>query len=72
MKKSFTPTFSYKSFLLPVVSRAANLLSSGNYDAAINKAVSNLRTNKETKGKQDYIYLLKKLLQKEERDLNAI
>jgi hypothetical protein len=37
MKKSFNPTFSYKSFLLPVVSRAANLLSSGNYDAAIIK-----------------------------------
>ncbi|CAM3099402.1 hypothetical protein [Flavobacterium frigoris] len=55
------------------VKSTQNLLSSGNYDAAINKAVSNLRTNKEKKGKQDYIYLLEEAFAKaKERDLNAI
>jgi hypothetical protein len=34
-----------------------NLLSSGN-DQAIDNAVSNLRSNKDKKGKQDYVYLL--------------
>ncbi|MEZ7505054.1 hypothetical protein [Flavobacterium sp. Arc2] len=55
------------------VKSTRNLLSSGNYDAAINKAVSNLRTNKDKKGKQDYIYLLEEAFAKaKERDLNAI
>ncbi|SEA72018.1 hypothetical protein SAMN05443667_107237 [Flavobacterium gillisiae] len=55
------------------VKSTQNLLSSGNYDAAINKAVSNLRTNKDKKGKQDYIYLLEEAFAKaKERDLNAI
>lgn len=31
------------------VKSTQNLLSSGNYDAAINKTVSNLRTNKDKK-----------------------
>ena len=55
------------------VKSTQNLLSSGNYDAAINKAVSNLRTNKDKKGKQDYVYLLEEAFAKaKERDLNAI
>ncbi|MFV8372327.1 hypothetical protein [Flavobacterium sp. LB2P74] len=50
-----------------------NLLSSGNYDQAIDNAVSNLRTNKDKKGKQDYVYLLEEAFAKaKERDLNAI
>ena len=48
-------------------------LSSGNYDEAINTAVANLRTNKDKKGKQEYIYLLEEAFAKaKERDLNAI
>jgi hypothetical protein len=35
------------------VKQTQNNLSSGNYDAAIDIAVSNLRTNKDKKGKQD-------------------
>ncbi|PKH68396.1 hypothetical protein CXF59_03430 [Flavobacterium sp. ALD4] len=55
------------------VKSTQSLLSSGNYDAAINKAVSNLRTNKDKKGKQDYIYLLEEAFAKaKERDLDAI
>ncbi|MFV8391921.1 hypothetical protein [Flavobacterium sp. LB2P6] len=50
-----------------------NLLSSGNYDQAIDNAVSNLRTNKDKKGKQDYVYVLEEAFAKaKERDLNAI
>ncbi|MFV8337370.1 hypothetical protein ACNQF7_14990 [Flavobacterium sp. RSP29] len=50
-----------------------NLLSSGNYDQAIDNAVLNLRTNKDKKGKQDYVYVLEEAFAKaKERDLNAI
>ncbi|MFE3868214.1 hypothetical protein ACFX5E_09020 [Flavobacterium sp. LS2P90] len=55
------------------VKQTQNLLSSGNYDEAINNAVSNLRTNKDKKAKQDYVYLLEEAFAKaKERDLNAI
>ena len=48
-------------------------LSSGNYDEAINTAIANLRTNKDKKGKQEYIYLLEEAFAKaKERDLNSI
>lgn len=55
------------------VKQTQNLLSSGNYDQAIDNAVSNLRTNKDKKGKQDYVYLLEEAFAKaKERDLNMI
>ncbi|SHM20757.1 hypothetical protein [Flavobacterium xanthum] len=55
------------------VKQIQNLLSSGNYDQAIENAVSNLRTNKDKKGKQDYVYLLEEAFAKaKERDLNSI
>ncbi|MGZ9736633.1 hypothetical protein [Flavobacterium sp. GNP002] len=55
------------------VKQTQNLLSSGNYDQAIDNAVSNLRTNKDKKGKQDYVYLLEEAFAKaKERDLNTI
>jgi hypothetical protein len=55
------------------VKQVQNLLSSGNYDQAIENAVSNLRTNKDKKGKQDYVYLLEEAFAKaKERDLNSI
>lgn len=50
-----------------------NLLSTGKYDQAIDNAVSNLRNNKDKKGKQDYVYMLEEAFAKaKERDLNAI
>lgn len=55
------------------VKQTQNLLSSGNYDQAIDNAVSNLQTNKDKKGKQDYINLLEEAFAKaKERDLNTI
>ena len=55
------------------VKQTQNNLASGNYDAAIDIAVSNLRSNKDKKGKQDYIYLLEEAFAKvKERDLNTI
>ena len=55
------------------VKQTQNLLSSGNYDQAIDNAVSNLQTNKDKKGKQDYVYLLEEAFAKaKDRDLNAI
>ena len=55
------------------VKQTQNLLSSGNYDEAIANSISNLRTNKDKKGNQDYVYLLEEAFAKaKERDLNAI
>jgi hypothetical protein len=69
-------TFIIASFILLTscgVKQTKNNLASGNYDAAIDIAVSNLRSNKDKKGKQDYIYLLEEAFAKvKERDLNTI
>lgn len=55
------------------VKQTQNLLSSGNYDEAINNSISGLRTNKDKKGNQDYVYLLEEAFAKaKERDLNTI
>lgn len=49
------------------------MVNSGNYDAAIQNAVNSLRTNKNAKGKQDYVYLLEEAFAKaKERDLRNI
>lgn len=48
-------------------------LTSGNYNQAMYDAIKKLRTNKNAKRKQDYIFLLKDAYDKaNERDLNAI
>lgn len=55
------------------VKQTRNLLTSGNYDEAIENAVSNLRSNKDKKGNQDYVYLLEEAFAKaKERDLNSL
>jgi len=55
------------------VKQTQNNLASGNYDTALDIAVSNLRSNKDKKGKQDYIYLLEEAFAKaKERDLNTV
>jgi len=55
------------------VKQTQNNLASGNYDAAIDIALSNLRSNKDKKGKQDYVYFLEEAFAKaKERDLNTI
>ncbi|WP_298540939.1 hypothetical protein [uncultured Aquimarina sp.] len=48
-------------------------LNTGNYDQAINTSVNKLRTNKNKKGKQDYILILEEAFVKAvDRDMNAI
>ncbi|MDN3676945.1 hypothetical protein QWY90_06440 [Flavobacterium paronense] len=55
------------------VKQTRELLTSGEYDAAIRNAVDGLRGNKNAKGKQDYIYLLEEAFAKaKERDLRDI
>lgn len=55
------------------VKQTQNFVSSGDYDAAIDKAVSGLRNNKDKKGKQDYVYLLEEAFAKaKDRDLRNI
>lgn len=55
------------------VKHTRSLLTSGNYDEAIDNAISNLRSNKDKKGNQDYVYILEEAFAKaKERDLNSI
>lgn len=55
------------------VRQTRDLLTSGDYDAAIRKAVDGLRGNKNAKGKQDYVYMLEEAFAKaKERDLRDI
>ena len=68
------------SILLPLllfiacgVKQSTNYLNSGNYEEAIEIAVSSLQNNKNAKGKQDYIYILEEAFAKaNERDLRNI
>lgn len=55
------------------VKQTTNMLTSGDYDGAIDNSVNSLRSNKDKKGKQDYIYLLEEAFAKaKERDLRDI
>ena len=55
------------------VKQTTKMLNSGDYDGAIDNAVSGLRSNKDKKGKQVYIYLLEEAFAKaKERDLRDI
>ena len=48
-------------------------ISAGNYDDAVENAISNLQNNKDKKRKQDYIYLLEEAFAKaKDRDLRAV
>jgi hypothetical protein len=55
------------------VKTTRNFLTSGNYDDAITNAVSNLRSSKDKKSKQDYVYMLEEAFAKaKQRDLSSI
>ena len=55
------------------VKQTQSKLSNGDYDGAINNAVDALRTNKNAKSNQDYVYLLEEAYAKaKERDLRNI
>ncbi|TGD58236.1 hypothetical protein [Flavobacterium humi] len=55
------------------VKQTQTMLSDGDYDGAINRAADALKTNKNAKGKQDYVYLIEEAFAKaKERDLRNI
>ncbi|WP_163409726.1 hypothetical protein [Flavobacterium ajazii] len=55
------------------VKTTQSMLTGGDYDGAINRSVESLRSNKDAKGKQDYVYLLEEAFAKaKERDLRDI
>lgn len=55
------------------VKTTQSLLSDGNYDAAIDRAVEALRTKKDSKGKQDYVFLLEEAFAKaKDKDLRDL
>ena len=55
------------------VKQTQNLLHSGNYDDAISNSISGLRSNKDKKGNQDYVYLMEEAFAKaKERDFNSL
>lgn len=73
--KKFTILFSILFLTLSScgVKTTQSLLSDGNYDGAIDRAVEALRTKKDSKGKQDYVYLLEEAFAKaKERDLRDL
>lgn len=73
MKKHSFLVFAFILLTSCGVKQTQNLLSAGNYDEAILNSISNLRTNKDKKGNQDYVYLLEEAFAKaKERDLNTI
>ncbi|MFY8097994.1 MAG: hypothetical protein ACOVMH_09275 [Flavobacterium sp.] len=55
------------------VKQTQSMLSNGDYDGAISRALDGLRTNKNSKGNQEYIYLLEEAFAKaKDRDLNDL
>ncbi|OCB78597.1 hypothetical protein [Flavobacterium crassostreae] len=73
MKKAVLLLLLALSIVTCGVKKTQNLLSEGDYDAAIDRAVEGLRSNKNAKGKQDYVYLLEEAFAKaKERDLRDI
>lgn len=55
------------------VKKTQSMLSNGDYDGAIERALDGLRTNKNAKGNQDFVYLLEEAFAKaKERDLNKL
>jgi len=55
------------------VRQTQKLLNNGDYDNAISNAIENLRVNKTSKGKQDYVYLLEEAFAKaKQRDLETL
>lgn len=73
MKKTTLLLFLLLALVGCGVKQTQNLVSSGDYDAAIDKAFSGLRNNKDKKGKQEYVYLLEEAFAKaKDRDLRKI
>jgi hypothetical protein len=73
MKKTLL-LFVFVLFVLSCgVKKTQSYLTEGDYDAAIDRAIEGLRSNKNAKGKQDYVYLLEEAFAKaKERDLRNL
>jgi len=55
------------------VKSTQSMISGGDYDGAIHKSIESLRSNKDSKGKQDYVYLLEEAFAKaKDRDLRDV
>lgn len=72
--KKITSLFVLVAFVFSCgVKQTQSMLSDGDYDGAIHRAVEGLKTNKNAKGKQDYVYLMEEAFAKaKERDLRNI
>ncbi|HAT79923.1 MAG TPA: hypothetical protein DCS17_00415 [Flavobacterium sp.] len=71
--KKFSLLFAFLLLTSCGVKQTKSLLTSGNYDEVVNNSISNLRSNKDKKGNQDYVYLLEEAFAKaKERDLNTL
>jgi hypothetical protein len=73
MRKIYLYSFFFLFLYSCGVRQTQETLSTGDYDGAIRNAVDALRSRKEAKGKQDYIYILEEAFAKaKERDLQNI
>lgn len=73
MKKNLFALFLLFLIFSCGVKTTQSLISGGDYDGAINRAIESLRSNKDSKGKQDYVYLLEEAFAKaKERDFRDI
>lgn len=71
--KKITLLLAFLALYSCAVKQTKEMLSSGDYDSAIDNAVYGLRNNKDKKGNQDYIYILEEAFAKaKERDLRDI
>ena len=71
--KKITLFIAFLFFIACGTKQTQSLLSNGNYDEAINKSIKKLASNKDSKGKQDYVYILQDAYAKATaRDLNNI
>lgn len=72
-KITFLISILFLAFSSCGVKTTQSMLSDGNYDGAIDRAVEALRTKKDSKGKQDYVYLLEEAFAKaKDRDLRDL
>ncbi len=72
-KITFIISILFLAFSSCGVKTTQSMLSDGNYDGAIDRAVEALRTKKDSKGKQDYVYLLEEAFAKaKDRDLRDL
>ena len=71
--RKFTLLFAFFAISSCALKQTRQMLASGDYDSAIDNAVYKLRSDKDKKGNQDYVYLLEEAYSKAvERDVREI